>query len=150
MINIVDHNKYKLKVYEKRCNVYDYKKNQNTGYVDIPEFEEEYNLGEWVNNGYNRFRIILNSNYDPEKNKEEKLSFSINSKLALAGEMSGLAISQISKESSIIRLTLDGRNPQKITDYLNKLLEEYLERNLEQKNIVSENTVLFIRSLKSF
>lgn len=144
MITFLDNNKYMLKTYEKRCPTYNYLKNENVGYIDIPEYEGVYNLGEWIDNGYNRFRVILNNNYDPDTNKESKLSFVINSKLSLASEMSGLSISQISKESSIIRLTLSGRNPQKITDYLNKLLEEYLERNLEQKNIVSENTVLFI------
>ena len=112
--------------------------------ICIQETERVYQLGEIVDNGYNRFRIVLNGNYNPEAYKDSKLSFVINSKLSLAGEMSGLSISQITKESSIIRLTLQGYNRQKITDYLNQLLEEYLERNLEQKNIVSENTVLFI------
>ncbi len=144
MINFIDNNRYSLKTMEQGCAVYSYTKNENVGYVNIPETEHVYQLGEMVNNGYNKFRVILNGNYNPESYKETKLSFVVNSKLSLAGEMSGLTIGQLSKESSIIRLTLQGYNPHKITDYLNQLLEEYLERNLEQKNIVSENTVLFI------
>ena len=144
MISFIDQNQYTLKTLEQGCTVYSYSKNENTGYINIPETTNTYRLGEWVDNGYNRFRVVLNKNHNPEGYKDTKLSFVINSKLALAREMSGLTINQISKESSIIRLTLQGSNPQKITDYLNKLLAEYLERNLEQKNIVSENTVLFI------
>ncbi len=143
-INFIDDNQYVLKTMEQRCSTYNYTKNENVGFVNVTETEQVYRLGEVVDNGYNRFRVILNGNYNAESYKDTKLSFVVNSKLSLAGEMSGLSISQISKESSIIRLTLQGYNPQKITDYLNQLLEEYLERNLEQKNIVSENTVLFI------
>ena len=144
MINFIDQNQYSLKTMEQGCAVYDYTTNTNVGYINVAETNNVYRLGEWVDNGYNRFRVVLNNNYDYEAYKNSKLSFVINSKLALAGQMSGLSISQITKESSIIVLTLQGHEPQKITDYLNKLLEEYLERNLEQKNLVSENTVLFI------
>lgn len=144
IITFLDNDKYSLKTFEKDCAVYDYTTNHNVGHIFVPESENVYRLGEWIDNGYNRFRIVLNSNYTPESYLNTKLCFVVNSKLALAGEMSGLSISPISKESSILTLTLQGYNPQKITDYLNQLLEEYLERNLEQKNLVSENTVLFI------
>ena len=143
-INFIDQNQYILKTMEQGCAVYDYSKNENVGYVNISETTNIYSFGEEVSNGYNKFRIVLSNNYTPDGFKDTKLSFIVNSKLALAGEMSGLSIGQISKESSIIKLTLQGHNPKKITDYLNQLLEEYLERNLEQKNLVSENTVLFI------
>lgn len=141
-IDFLDNGKYCLRTKERRCRLYDYTKNENYGLVDVIETENVYNLGEWVENGYNRFRVILNSNYNT--NSENKFSFVINSRLSLAGEMSNVSIAQTTKTSSILRLTIQGYNPQKITDYLNKLLEEYLQRNLEQKNIVSENTVLFI------
>lgn len=143
-ISFIDNESFNLKTLERGCAVYDYTTNTNVGYINVAETNNVYRLGEWVDNGYNRFRVVLNNNYDYEAYKNSKLSFVINSKLALAGQMSGLSISQITKESSIIVLTLQGHEPQKITDYLNKLLEEYLERNLDQKNLVSENTVLFI------
>lgn len=37
-----------------------------------------------------------------------------------------------------------GNHPQKITNYLNQLLREFVNRELELKNRVSENTILFI------
>ena len=144
MISFIDNEQYSLKTIAQRCAIHNYLKNENVGYIDIPETTNTYRLGEYIDNGYNKFRVVLNNNYSPNEVKDSRLSFTINSKLALAGEMSGLSIGQISKESSIIKVTLQGHNPKKITDYLNQLLEEYLERNLEQKNLVSENTVLFI------
>ncbi len=145
-IEFIDNGQYRLKSKEGRKSVYDYNKDQNIGVKEVQDFEGVYKLGEWVNNGYNKFRIILNSNYnpDPEDDFVPKYSFTIRSRLSLISEMSSVSISQSTKNSSILNLSIQGNNINKITDYLNQLLYEYMERNLEQKNLVSENTVIFI------
>ena len=145
-IIFLDNESYTLKFPEGRCSVYDYNKDENIRAIDVPDYEETYRFGEWVNNGYNKFRIVLNSNYNPNSAKDDitKYSFIIKSRMALIAEMSNLSIVQTIKNSSILNLTIQGHNRHKITDYLNQLLEEYMEKNLEQKNLVSENTVIFI------
>ena len=145
-IIFVDNEKYILKSKEGEYGTYDYNTDMGYGLVYLPNYEGEYRFGEWVNNGFNKFRIILNSNYNPDPEKEDNLkySFIIKSRLSLIAEMSSLSIAQSTKTSSILNLTIQGHNPQKITDYLNQLLKEYMERNLEQKNLISENTVIFI------
>ena len=145
-IVFIDNERYILKSKEGEYGVYDYNTDIAHGLLYLPHYEGEHRFGEWVNNGFNKFRIILNSNYDPNPEKEDNLkySFVVKSRLSLIAEMSNLSISQSTKTSSILNLTIQGQNPQKITDYLNQLLEEYMERNLEQKNLVSENTVIFI------
>ena len=145
-IIFLDRESYILKSKEGNCGVYDYKQNENVGFLFMPDYEGKYRFGEWVNNGYNKFRIILNSNYNPNPEKEDnaKYSFIIKSHMSLIAEMSNLSIAQSTKNSSILNLTIQGYNRHKITDYLNQLLEEYMERNLELKNLVSENTVIFI------
>lgn len=145
-IEFIDNGQYRLKSKEGRKSVYDYNKDQNIGAKEVQDFEGVYKLGEWVNNGYNKFRIILNSNYDPDPEDDfvPKYSFTIRSRLSLIAEMSSVSISQSTKNSSILNLSIQGNNINKITDYLNQLLHEYMERNLEQKNLVSENTVIFI------
>ncbi len=145
-IIFVDNERYILKSKEGEYGTYDYNTDMAYGLIYLPNYEGEYRFGEWVNNGFNKFRIILNSNYNPDPEKEDNLkySFIIKSRLSLIAEMSNLSIAQSTKTSSILNLTIQGHNPQKITDYLNQLLKEYMERNLEQKNLVSENTVIFI------
>ena len=145
-IEFIDNGQYRLKSKEGRKSVYDYNKDQNIGVKEVQDFEGVYKLGEWVNNGYNKLRIILNSNYDPDPEDDfvPKYSFTIRSRLSLISEMSSVSISQSTKNSSILNLSIQGNNINKITDYLNQLLYEYMERNLEQKNLVSENTVIFI------
>ena len=146
-IEFIDNEQYRLKSREGRFWLYDYNKDENIAPVELPDYEGVYRFGEWVSNGFNRFRIVLNSNYDPEPKEDEikfKYSFIVRSRLDLIREFSNLTIAQTSKASSILGLSLQGHNPHKITDYLNQLMEEYMERNLEQKNLVSENTVIFI------
>ncbi len=145
-ITFLDKESYLLKSKEGGYGVYDYNKNENVGYMAMPDYEGVYRFGEWVDNGYNKFRIILNSNYNPTTDKEDnaRYSFIVKSRMALIAEMSNLSIVQSTKSSSILNLTIQGYNKQKITDYLNQLLEEYMERSLELKNLVSENTVIFI------
>lgn len=151
-IDFIDQETYRLTTKESRGSLYNYNNDQfvdiGVPYIEMPELDSVYRFGEWINNGYNRFRIILNNNYNPDSEEEGKdyikYSFVINSRLALIRQMSNLSIAQSTKMSSILNLSLQGQNSQKIVDYLNKLLEEYMERNLEQKNLVSENTVKFI------
>ena len=143
-IEFLDQDKYRIKAKEGLYNIFDYNESINVDKREIENIENVYRLGEWVNNGRNKFRVILTSYYNPDPDKSMKLSFVVNSRLALIAEMSNVSIGLTTKSSSILMMTIQGHNPQKITDYLNKLLEEYMERNLEQKNTISKNTVLFI------
>lgn len=145
-IEFIDNESYRLKSKEGKRPAYSYKTDTNAGIVEMPDYEGVYRFGEWVNNGFNKFRIILNSNYNPDPEEEyvPKYSFVVKSRLSLIAEMSSLSIAQSTKNSSILNLSIQGYSAEKITDYLNQLLNEYMERNLEQKNLVSENTVIFI------
>jgi transposase len=125
-IVFIDNETYSLKTKENECIVYNYAKDENAGLIELPDYEGTYRFGEWVNNGFNKFRIILNSNYNPNPEKEDnaKYSFVIKSRISLIAEMSSLSIVQSTKNSSILNLTIQGYNRHKITDYLNQLLNE--------------------------
>ena len=51
---------------------------------------------------------------------------------------------RIRKDAAIIQLSIEGENKKKTTTFLNKLTELYLEKNLQDKNKASENTIVFI------
>ena len=62
-------------------NVYDYNLSQLI-YNDpekVIDVTTECKLGEMVDNSYNRFRIVMNDNYNPEVDNNRKLSFWLNS-----------------------------------------------------------------------
>jgi len=111
------------------------------GKIDI---DTECKQGEWVDNGYNRFRIVLNENYNAETDNSRKLSFKLNSYPSLVLQLSNYTVTATSKQSSVASIVITGNNPYKIVEYINMLMTEYVNRGLEKKNQVSENTIRFI------
>lgn len=61
-----------------------------------------------------------------------------------AGLAAGLRVSQLSRDASIIRINIDTEIPQKGRDILNRLVDEYRLRNIEEKNRVADNTIQFL------
>ena len=104
----------------------------------------ECKQGEWIDNGYNRFRIVLNENYNPETDNSRKMSFRLNSYPSLVRQLSSYTVSVTSKQSSVVSIVMSGTNPKKIVEFTNMLMNEYVNRGLEKKNLVSENTIRFI------
>lgn len=104
----------------------------------------ECKQGEWVENGYNRIRIVLKESYNPENDNSRRLFFRLNSYPNLVGQMSRFSVNTTSKQSSVVSIVTSGSNPKKIVDFTNTLMNEYVNRGLEKKNLVSENTIQFI------
>ena len=59
-IIFIDNEHYKLRTTEGLYPSYSYEMNQTISPIMISPTENIYSFGEWVNNGYNKFRIILN------------------------------------------------------------------------------------------
>ncbi len=55
-----------------------------------------------------------------------------------------LKILEIEKDASILKISLEGSNPLKINDFLNKFTELYLALDLDEKNQITSNTIQFI------
>ncbi|MCQ2321565.1 MAG: polysaccharide biosynthesis tyrosine autokinase [Bacteroidales bacterium] len=108
------------------------------------ETKGEYAQGEWIDNGYNRIRIVLNERYNEKTDKSRKMMFVINDYPTLVKSMSSYSVNATSKQSSIASVVMTGTNRQKIVEFTNLLLSEYVTRGLEKKNQVSENTINFI------
>ena len=100
--------------------------------------------GEWIDNGYNRIRIVLNDRYNAETDKTRSLSFRLNSYPSLIGQMRTFTVAATTKQSTVASLVMNGNNPRKIVEFTNMLMTEYVNRGLELKNSVSENTIQFI------
>ena len=76
-----------------------------------------------------------------------KLYFVINSPNSLANGYRGkLSIELNDKKGSILILTTTGPVPQKEADYQNSLMQSYIQKGLEEKNRIAENTIKFIDS----
>ena len=110
------------------------------------EINGEYKEGEWVDNGYNRIRITKTDQYDSETIGSRKMYFWLNSYPALVRQMSNYTVSPISKMASVASVVTKGPNKLKIVEFTNLLMNEYVNRGLEKKTLVSENTIEFINN----
>lgn len=143
-LTILDNGKIHLKASAKFYSYYDYITERFSEPIkNRIKFEGEYDLGEWIDNGYNCFRIVLNDRYNPE-NQTLKLSFWLNSYSALIKQMQAVSITSLSKQASVAIVSMAGNDRQKIVEFVNTLLEVYVNRGLEKKNAVSESTIKFI------
>ena len=125
--------------------MYDYLLSQTVSTsMDKVDVTTECQQGEMVDNGYNRFRIVLNDGFNAETYSNIKLSFWLNSYASLVRQNSSFSVNPTSKQSSVITVTTSGYNSKKIVDFTNTLMNEYVLRGLEKKNVVSENTIEFI------
>ena len=58
--------------------------------------------------------------------------------------LKSLEVLEIEKDASILKISLEGSNPLKINDFLNKFTELYLATDLDEKNQITSNTIQFI------
>ncbi len=144
-IDFLDNGKIALKATSENHSVYDFVLCQTImSRPEVINIEGEYKEGDWIDNGFNRIRIVLNDRFDPENKPTTKMSFWLNSYSSLVKQMRSFSVTPTSKQSSIATIVMNGTNKQKIVEFVNMLMIEYINRGLEKKNLVSENTINFI------
>ena len=104
----------------------------------------EYQQGEWIDNGYNKIRITKTDRFDSKNISGRKFFFCLNSYPTLVRKMSSFSVSPITKQASVASVVMKGTDRTKIVEFVNMLMNEYVNRGLEKKNVVSENTIEFI------
>ena len=104
----------------------------------------EYKQGAWIDNGYNRIRITKTEEFKQDASGEHKMFFWLNSYTSLVSQMSSFSVGPYTKQASVASVGMQGTNKLKIVDFVNLLMNEYVNRGLEKKNLVSENTIAFI------
>ena len=143
-VTLLDDGRFKLSAESKGAAIYDFANDMFVGRKENIAISGVYNFGDTIRNGNNVFRIILNKHYNYDRDSKTKLMFRLNDLNSQIKMMSNMSVATTSKESTILLVTLKGSNPRKITTYLNQLCSEFVLRDLESKNRVSENTIMFI------
>ncbi|WP_158856682.1 GumC family protein [Lunatibacter salilacus] len=114
--------------------------NYKTGVEYLELQEDDYTFGEWLEGINYRFRVM-----DINGEVNNPVLFEINDTPSLANQyIAALTITPLSKDGSILILGLEHNNRKKGEVYLNKLVDVYLERELQEKNLTAANTVKFI------
>ena len=100
----------------------------------------EYAFGEWIRGDHYKFKIS-----DLSAENEEEIFFHLTDSYSLANSFkNNLQVSPLNKTATILTLSLELNHRKKAEEYVNKLMEVYLERELLEKNQSAANTVFFI------
>ncbi|MDN3671147.1 polysaccharide biosynthesis tyrosine autokinase [Echinicola jeungdonensis] len=104
----------------------------------------KFPFDKWIETEQCRIKVVLlNSN---QQNGD--YSIKIRPMSSLVGQFTGenLQVWPINPAGSVLGISLVCKNPQKGIDYLNKLMDVFLEQELKEKNRLASNTVDFIDS----
>jgi len=110
-------------------------------------FLDTLRLGEASNHPYINFNLKKADSYIEENIIGNEYEFIIRDKTTLVNEYrEKLNVSLIDQEASILEVEILGRSAEKEKDFLNKLFQTYLERDLNKKNRAAIRTIEFIDS----
>ena len=115
-------------------NMYDYilcQMTENNPFAQI-DISGEYQEGDWIDNGYNRIRITKTELFRPEFDVNRKLYFWLNSYSSLVRQSSSFSVSPLTKQASVVSVSMKGSNRLKIVEFVNLLMNEYVSRGLEK------------------
>jgi capsular exopolysaccharide synthesis family protein len=132
-INVVDDRKYKL--------TYHHPTGEYVGY---------YLFGKTVHTKLGVFSIIktdrfIDSSYANPAFEKRNLSIRLRPLNALTDQyQTGLKVDKISKQASLLQISVQGAVPQKNEAFLNKLCNLYIQKGIEVKNEYAVNTLRFI------
>jgi tyrosine-protein kinase Etk/Wzc len=109
-------------------------------------FTKELTFGERFNEKGFDFKVFPDPgifSFDPDASNRYYFYFVSPAQMANQYR-SKLSIAPIEEEATVVTLSTSGPVPQMESDYLNKLMNEYLAQGLEVKNQTAEKTIAFI------
>ena len=144
-IIILSKDLYRLETKGEDVRFFDYSQEKILDRAPVKvNYDQTFSFGKEVITPYFKFKIVLNSTFDPKKDINRSLYFVLNDYDGLVREFKGFKIERLTKESSILQIKITGGNIDRLSDFLNTLTGEYLERGLEKKNLVTKRTIAFI------
>jgi tyrosine-protein kinase Etk/Wzc len=101
-----------------------------------------YNFGSLIENEMASFTILLNSNFDPERYIGKDMFFKFNNLNWLAGSFKGaLSINSQNIESSLAELSFKSPNSRLGLEFLDALINKYINTNLDEANFLANKTI---------
>ncbi len=143
-LKILDQTEFLLNINKKDISIYDYQKDVALRKIAYLNISQRYKFGEVIQGPDYSFKVFLNSNYT-EAYIDKDLYFSFNNIAALTQKFkNNLNIEPSTFESSCINITFKWYNIKKAIDFVKSLTQEYLQRDLSQKNYLALTTIEYI------
>ncbi|MES2733227.1 MAG: polysaccharide biosynthesis tyrosine autokinase [Bacteroidota bacterium] len=146
-IKVISDTQYQLHVKAKKAKTFNLVKNIPIKQYDEVEINQTLDLDKPYKDEYMSFKIIVNDTHLPLNGKasEGKYFFVINDLNYLTkAYQAKLAAKPLERDSRLMELTSEGEIAEKEIRFLNKLMEVFIEYDLEEKNKTGELTLNFI------
>lgn len=127
-------------------------KDENSFVLENEDEDEEttsHQFGQEVSKPYGSFTVIADINNVVEKSKEIKVKFHDIRKLADKYNKE-LSVAMVSKEASVLTISIQDPVPEKGEDIIKKLIEVYNKEAVEDKNLIAASTLKFIDERLSY
>lgn len=144
-ISLLPDNRIRVQAEGEGIMLYNYVDNSGVGTLPEIKIDKTIKFGETVSDKYYSFKILQKENYNLDLFRDKVQYFVFNHPEYLTLEyQSGMNIEPISPTASLLRISVSGGHPEKITDFLNHFTSGYLDQNLKKKNNYANTTVEFI------
>ena len=121
--------------------------------IEADEYEGEHSFGERFNNfGFDFVIVPRDTAVSPfAADRSNKYYFYVTSPALLANiYRSKLSVTPIEEEATLVTLTVSGLVPEQEADYLNTLMQAYINLGLSWKNAAAQQTIDFIEEQLGF
>jgi capsular exopolysaccharide synthesis family protein len=120
--------------------------------IQLGDRSDTLKFGERYKNNWFDFSIKLRDSasftYNPNLSNNYKVWFESPENLANTYRY-GLNVQPINKDATLVILSITGNVPEQESEYLNKLMADYISQGLDFKNLTADSTIKFIdRQLK--
>ncbi len=113
--------------------------------VDLVQFHTTASFNQDIKFQNGNFKIVCTDEAWLNKYKDRKLYFTIHSRIKLVNSfIKRLNVELLSREGSMLRISLQGTNRIKDADFLNKQLEGFMAISLNKKNTEAQRRIQFI------
>lgn len=144
-IRLVSPTEYILKITfdSETVSVINYSTNiYNTVSVPKGDFIKRYKIGQQINLPFLNWKLELYKNGEIFNDSDYKVVF--NSFDGVVSRYRNIKVAIDEKAPSILKLSLENTNKNRIVDYLNTTVLTLMKKQLENKNLFAENTIKYI------
>lgn len=147
-IKIISENEFNISIDCDKVKPFDLKTEKFSSNVEMSvNYNKNHQFGELISTPYFEFTVLKNNFELFTEDDWDSYYFKIHNYNELTDEyLSQQSVIEIDKDASILRISLEGKNPRKINDFLEKFNQLYLQLGLNEKNQIASNTIFFINN----
>ena len=141
-LNIIDDETFGVSAITSDATIVDFR-DESVVMTGAPfEISGVYKFGEEVSTPFISFKVLLNSNYNAESYQGKDLFFKFNTTGALTNVFrASLSVEASALDATMVDLSVICDNVEKGRDFLEGMIDKYIESNLDKKNYLAQKTI---------